>query len=277
MPAKAHRLNYTTRTDLTPLERKIEEQVGRYFSENLPALVKEYRLRFGNIIDRNNAQELFAPYAKNRESRQELSLATHEPAGALADEVYFATVRKRAPRDRNIVLLNAGGQGSGKTTSLRHSGKSDQAFIVMDGTMQDLDKSIRNIELAFTHGKRVHINFVFCPFPKAVENIVRRASHLQGGRVVHIKRAAKGHFQALENIFKLVEKYKDSEAFSYSIVDNSGETPQLMGLDELRSRRYRSIDALERQGYSVVDDYFASFQEDDKSLTKELYQRLHGQ
>jgi hypothetical protein len=269
-------LPYTPRTDLTAEERGIESAVGEYFGQNLPALIREYRRRFGNVIDRNNVQELYSPYAKNRESRQRLSLATHEPAGALADAVYFAMVAKCAPESKNIVLFNAGGQGSGKTTSLRYSGKSEQAFIVMDGTMQDLDKSCRNIELAFSQGKEVHINYVYCPFRKAVENIIRRACHIQGGRVVNIKRAAKGHFQAMKNIFDLVQKYEENEGFSYSIVDNSGERPALMDLEALRAKIYPSIDALEEEGYSVVDDYYASFQANDRALSSDLYQRLQG-
>jgi len=42
--------------------------------------------------------------------------------------------------------------------------------------MQDFDKSRRNIDLALKHGKLVHINFVYCPFSRAVQNIIRRAS-----------------------------------------------------------------------------------------------------
>jgi len=271
-PAKGFR--YTGRTDLTPEEKRIENEVGRLFAENLPALIREYRRRFGHIIDRNNAQELYVPYAKNRESRQELSLATHEPAGALADEVYHTLVTKQAPADKNIVLFNAGGQGSGKTTSLRLSGKADRAFIVMDGTMQDFEKGCRNIDLAFQQGKLVHINFVYCPFRKAVEHIVRRASDVQGGRVVNIKRAAKGHFHALENIFKLTEKYGSRDGFTFTVVDNSEENPKPMTLEELRRKRYPRIDDLEREGYAVVDEVFATFRANDKSLTEGLHRRL---
>ncbi len=274
-PAKRSKgFRYTGRTDLTPDEKLIEDEVGRFFAENLPALIREYRQRFGHVIDRNNAQELYAAYAKNRESRQELSLATHEPAGALADKVYFALVATQAPADKNIVLFNAGGQGSGKTTSLRLSGKADRAFIVMDGTMQDFEKGCRNIDLAFRHGKLVHINFVYCPFRKAVEHIIRRASDVQGGRVVNIKRAAKGHFQALENIFKLIKKYGSRDGFTFTVVDNSEENPKPMKLEELRAKRYPSIDDLERDGYVVVDEVFASFRANDKSLTEGLHRRL---
>jgi hypothetical protein len=110
-----------------------------------------------------------------------------------------------------------------------------------------------------------------------VENIIRRATDPTGGRIVDVKRAAKGYFQALENIFKLVERYQVVDGFSYSVVDNSGETPSLMESDDLRTKRYPSIDALEQEGYSAVGDYFAAFQASDKSLTTELYQRLQGQ
>ena len=270
-------LHYTPRTDLEPWEKKVETEVAEYFSANRKALIREYLKRFENIVDRNNAQELYQPYAQKRESRQKLSLATHEPAGALADEIYFALVKRKCPVKKNIVLFNAGGQGSGKTTSLRFSGKTKQAFIVMDGTMQDFDKSRRNIDLALKHGKLAHINFVYCPFDKAVQNIIRRGSDPKGGRVVNIKRAAKGHYQALENIFKIVAAYRDNPAVTHTVVDNRGDDPQLISLEKLREFRYPSIDALERQGYAALDDYFTSSQESDPSLTSKLYQLLKGQ
>lgn len=275
-PEGMTKFHYEGRTDLTSDEKRIEDEVGQFFAANLPALIREYRRKFGHIIDRNNAQELFAAYAKNRESRQALSLATHEPAGALADQVYFLLVRKAAPVDKNIVLFNAGGQGSGKTTSIRLSGKADRAYIVMDGTMQDFQKGCRNIDLAFAHGKLVHVNFVYCPFRKAVEHIIRRASDVQGGRIVNIRRAAKGHFQALDNIFKLVQKYGDRDGFSFTVVDNSDDQPKSMTIEQLQTKRYPSIDALEQDGYIVVDEVFASFKATDESLTEGLHRRLKG-
>jgi len=102
-------LDYSPRTDLEPWEKEVEADIARYFSANRKALIREYLNRFENIIDRNNAQELYEPYAHKRESRQKLSLATHEPAGALADEIYFTLIKRRCPAKRNIVLFNAGG------------------------------------------------------------------------------------------------------------------------------------------------------------------------
>jgi hypothetical protein len=49
-----------------------------------------------------------------------------------------------------------------------------------------------------------------------------------------------------------------------------------MTLQRLRKLRYRSIDALERQGYSAVDDYYAAFKAHNPSLTDELYRLLQG-
>jgi len=61
------------------------------------------------------------------------------------------------------------------------------------------------------------------------------------------------------------------------VVDNRGDDPQLISLEKLREFRYPSIDALERQGYAALDDYFTSSQESDPSLTSKLYQLLKGQ
>jgi hypothetical protein len=269
-------LQYAPRTDLSPWEKVVETEVAEYFAANRKLLIREYRKKFGHIIDRNNAQELYRPYARNRESRQKLSLATHEPAGALADEIYQHMVKLKCTEARNIVLFNAGGQGSGKTTSLRFSGKADRAFIVMDGTMQDYEKSCRNIDLALSNGKLVHINYVFCPFPKAIQNIIRRATDVANGRVVNVNRAAKGHFQALENIFKIEKAYRNNPSVTFGVIDNSGDKPKTSSLRELRFLRYPSVDALKQRGYSAVDAYFKSSQAGDPSLTGKLHQLLKG-
>ena len=93
---------------------------------------------------------------------------------------------------------------------------------------------------------------------------------------MNVKRAAKGHYKALENIFKIIRAYRDNSAVTHSVVDNSGDDPKLISLEKLRAFRYRSIDALELQGYAAIDDYFASSQTVDPGLTRELYRLLQG-
>lgn len=270
-------LRYTPRTDLSAWEKEVERHIAAYFVANRKILFQKYRKVFGHVIDRNNAQELYGPYARNRESRQKLSLATHEPAGALADEIYHHMVKLKCPSARNIVLFNAGGQGSGKTTSLRFSDKADRAFIVMDGTMQDYEKSCRNIDMALRHGKLVHINYVYCPFEKAIQNIIRRAMDVTNGRVVNVKRAAKGHFQALENIFRIEKAYRNNISITFGVIDNSADKPKPSSLIELASHRYRSIDSLKRRGYAVVNAYFTSSKAGDSGRTEKLHKLLKGQ
>jgi hypothetical protein len=80
----------------------------------------------------------------------------------------------------------------------------------------------------------------------------------------------------MANIFKIVEAYQDNPSFSFAVVDNSGKKPKKMTLQKLRRLRYRSIDALEREGYSAVDDYYAAFKAHSPSLTGELHRLLQG-
>ena len=270
------RLRYTPRADLTAWEKGEESAIAAYFAANRKALFRKYRQKFGNMIDRNNAQELYPPYAKTRESRQKLSLATHEPAGAFSDEIYQHVLKLNCPPSRNLVLFNAGGQGSGKTTSLRFSDKRKRAFIVMDGTMQDYEKSCRNIDLALHSGKLVHINYVFCPFEKAIQNTIQRATDQKNGRVVNVKRAAKGHAQALANIFRIEKAYRSNPVVTFGVIDNSGENPRAISLAALAALPRPGIDVLEARGYAVVDACFTSSQATDPSLTEELYRLLQG-
>jgi hypothetical protein len=269
-------LRYAPRADLAAWEKGVESATGVYFATNRKALFRKYRQKFGNMVDRNNAQELYPPYSKNRESRQKLSLATHEPAGALSDEVYQHVLKLKCPPSRNLVLFNAGGQGSGKTTSLRFSDKRKKAFIVMDGTMQDYEKSCRNIDLALQNGKFVHINYVYCPFEKAIQNIIRRATDPTNGRVVNVKRAAKGHSQAFANIFRIVKAYRSNPSVTFGVVDNSDDDPSASSLAKLAALPRPSIDALEALGYAAVNACFTSSQGTDPSLTEELHRLLQG-
>jgi hypothetical protein len=147
---------------------------------------------------------------------------------------------------------------------------------VMDGTMQDYEKSCRNIDLALKNGKLVHINYVYCPFEKAILNIIFRATDPKNGRVVNIKRAAKGHNQALENIFRIAKAYRNNRSVTFGVIDNSADQPRAASLAELAGLRHPSVDVLKRRGYSAVDAYFTSSQAGDPSLTKKLHQLLKG-
>jgi hypothetical protein len=146
----------------------------------------------------------------------------------------------------------------------------------MDGTMQDYEKSCRNIDLALRNGKLVHINYVYCPFEKAIQNTIRRATDPTNGRVVNVKRAAKGHSQALANIFRIEQAYRNNPSVTFGVIDNSADDPRASSLVKLTALPRPSIDALEARGYSVVNACFTSSQATDPSLTEELYRLLQG-
>lgn len=76
---------YTPYPGLSLEERRIEVKFAAELAADLEAAAAEYQRRFGNVLDRNNVQELSPDYAASRESRQRWNVATLEPAGAFAD------------------------------------------------------------------------------------------------------------------------------------------------------------------------------------------------
>ena len=267
-------LSYVPRPGLSDRQREVEARFARHLAKDFPGAIRKYRRIFGNVIDRNNAQELSADYNRNRESRQRNALATHEPAGALAQAVYLQMLAEKVPAGRNLVIFSAGGQGSGKTTALRYSGLERDAQIIMDGTLQNYETSLRNVRAALAHGKRVTIFYVYRPFGEAVENIIQRAANFENGRVVEVKRAASGHYRAPRTVLKLMEDFLGNGELAVKFADNTGNHFREMTREELESLLPHSIDGLCAEGYKRVDDYFAKNGPKNRALTAELRRLL---
>ena len=209
---------YTPYPGLSLEERRVEVKFAAALASDLEGAAARYEVKFGIVLDRNNAQELSTDYATGRESRQKWSVATLEPAGAFIDWLYAKKLQE-LPKE-SLIVFNAGGQGSGKTTATRIISSSLDAQIVMDGTLQNQSRSEAHIELALGFGHAVLVNYVFCPWAKALSNMVRRAVE-EGGRIVPLKRAAGGHFQAPRTSLHLQARYKTNPSFRLEIVDNT--------------------------------------------------------
>jgi methylmalonyl-CoA mutase cobalamin-binding domain/chain len=197
---------YTPYLDLSPEERAIEQKFAAELAADLEDAARRYTALFRNILDRNNAQELSPDYAgtgaEDRASRTRWSIATLGVAGAFIDWLFKRKLTELPPE--SLIAFNAGGQGSGKTTATLAAEIERKADLVMDGTLQDAERSTLQILNAFLAGHEVQIRFVYCPWEKAVVNILQRA--IDGsGRVVPLKRAACGHFQSARTVLNLRE------------------------------------------------------------------------
>ena len=234
--------SYVPYPDLSDEERRAEYEFAAMLAGNPATTAAQYDAKFGIILDRNSAQELSPLYNESRESRQKWSVATLEPAGAFIEWLFYQKIKSLPPE--SLIVFNAGGQGSGKTTATAGLSSADGAAVIMDGTLQNPERSMTHIESALQHGHFVNVRYVFCPWKKALENVVRRAC-TEGGRIVPLRRSAKGHFQAPRTFLNACERFGDHEMFVACVIDNSiFHLPQMRDPSWLREHLYPSIEFL---------------------------------
>ncbi|MBE7494304.1 MAG: methionine synthase [Verrucomicrobiaceae bacterium] len=245
---------YTPYPGLSLEERRIEVKFAAELAADLEAAATEYKRRFANVLDRNNVQELSPDYAATRESRQKWSVATLEPAGAFVDWMFEKIVSAAKPGD--VVLFNAGGQGSGKTTATDGLPPRERVILIMDGTLQNHTRSREHFERAFACGCAIDVRYIYAPWPLAVRNMLRRA--IEGtGRVVPLKRAANGHFQAPVTTLRLVEEFGGREGFKVVVLDNTTHGyPAIQSLEWLAGRIHKSVDELREIGELTLKEEF---------------------
>jgi cobalamin-dependent methionine synthase I/methionine synthase I (cobalamin-dependent) len=250
----AEGFTYSPYADLTDEERAMERKFAAELAADLEAAAARYAGLFQNVLDRNNAQELSAEYAASRESRQQWSVATLEPAGAFIDWLYAKLLRQATPGEK--VIFNAGGQGSGKTTATALLDDPSRALIIMDGTLQNHRRSRAHVVAAMSAGCRVVIRHIFCPWRMAIGNMLRRAA-LEGGRIVPLRRAAGGHFQAPRTSLALLDEFRESQAFSFLVIDNSVRgNPAIWDAAWLKAQLYESVELLIQQGEHSTHEWF---------------------
>ncbi|GAA5484442.1 vitamin B12 dependent-methionine synthase activation domain-containing protein [Haloferula sargassicola] len=274
--------SYTPYPDLSDEERRVEQEFAAQLAGNLEAARCAYDAladsREGLILDRNVAQELSPLYAADRASRQRWSVATLEPAGAFIDWLYFRKLDELKGRDfPALIAFNAGGQGSGKTTATRDLDAGD-AELVMDGTLQNFDRSVPHIDAALDAGLLVQIRFVYCTWEQAVRNMIARAVE-EGGRIVPLTRAANGHYQSARSALQLLDRHAHRFNFSFWVADNSrtvgpDRAPAVrVDADWLRQRLHDSRELLLESGTRIAEAAFDE-QAGDERYTDEILGRF---
>jgi cobalamin-dependent methionine synthase I/methionine synthase I (cobalamin-dependent) len=255
----AEGFSYEPLSDLTPEERAIEQKFAAELAADLEDAARRYEAQFHNVLDRNAAQELSPEYAATRESRQRWSVATLAPADAFIDWLYAKRLAELPPE--SLIAFNAGGQGSGKTTATRVAEAWRKAALVMDGTLQDEGRSRAHIQAAIQHGHFVQVRFVFCPWPAAVVNILRRAAK-ETGRVVPLRLAAGGHFQSARTVLALAETVLNTPGDVW-VFDNTDFAQALQrDLPWLRGQLPPSVDNLVETGRQVAEAYLHENRDD---------------
>ena len=251
---------YTPYPGLSLEERRIEVKFAAELGADLEAAAAEYQKRFANVLDRNNVQELSPDYAATRESRQKWSVATLEPAGAFVDWMFAKVLRMAQTKD--TIIFNAGGQGSGKTTATSDIKVTGNAILVMDGTLQNHSRSVEHFRAALAAGCSIELRFVYCQWLDAVRNMAKRAAK-GAGRVVPLKRAAKGHFEAARTTLKLCGEFAERPELDVFVVENRvGALPLSRNLAWLSGHLHNSVEELLQTGQTTLQDEFKLYSDD---------------
>ncbi|MGE0491037.1 MAG: zeta toxin family protein [Vulcanimicrobiota bacterium] len=242
-----------SRRPLSEDELGVRQRANQYLDENLDQLVDEYGQRFGNILDLDNARELFDEFAASPEARSRYGTAIHEPSNRLIDEVLdrrlSGPVREGAEPE---VVFTAGGSGSGKSSAIDDlGGIYDDTDFVFDSTLANYDRSLSRIEQVLESGRDVEIAYVYRdPVDAFVNGVLPRAA--ETGRAVPIEAFAASHQKVAETVARLAEHFAGDERFGLSVIDNSRGAGQaaLSTLDDLP---LRNIDNLTEVLYDQLE------------------------
>ena len=161
---------------------EVREEALRHVQENPEPILAEYSRRFGNVLNADNAAELFPVYAASVESRTRFRVAVHPAAQWVRDELF-----RRSLTDLNVhqVIFTAGGNGAGKTSG----GLSGD--LVMDTTLSNREHSEGLLRAALDAGKEVAVVYTYRPIMDSLNGVLHRST--TEGRTVSISTLIKAH------------------------------------------------------------------------------------
>lgn len=237
--------------ELSPAMREIEDEAATMVELNEDKMVQEYLQKNGNVINTDEARELFPAYRADRTQ----SAAVHEPASYLSKRAYDHLLATKKETGNNTVLFTAGGTGAGKTYSIGKLVDDLAEFpIVYDTNLNTLNSTVNKIEKALEKGFEVKIGYVYNDIDKAMDNALSRSERmideLGTGRTVPIDTHIDTHVGSQKVLQELMAKYAEDPRVDISVLDNSGEYPRLVEkpLAFMREKGYTGTnDELRRQ------------------------------
>jgi hypothetical protein len=287
----AGKLGIVKAVGLSPEERIVEGRFATYLETHTEEAVARYLEKFRNEINTDHVRELsldYAPGGINAEdpativARMRWGQAVHEPASALAKELFRRALRKATPIDRRKqVVFTAGGAGAGKTTSIRKLGEIshaiDLAEIVYDTTLSTYSSAVRNIGQALGAGRMASIIYVYRdPVDALLEGVLPRAKSM--GRTVPLQVILDTHLGSLEAILKIAAAYKNEPRLVIAIIDNrdgaGGATQADLEFLRKMTRKY-SRESLQAALVSALEDVYEKGKNGHKNgISEALYRSI---
>ena len=186
---------------LSPEEQKIEGRFIDLIHKDTDGLIEEYKRRFINKagvleINVDKARELSPDYNESLASRSKYSRAVHEPASALAKEIYRRALAEPIQPGRETVIITGGGTGAGKSTALanvaqEHPEQFADVGIIFDTNSNAYESTLKKMDPALNSGRKIRMIGVFRdPVDALVNGALYRAEKKSGpdaGRTVPLK------------------------------------------------------------------------------------------
>jgi UDP-N-acetylmuramoylalanine--D-glutamate ligase len=191
-------------------------------------LLREYTRRFGNVLNADNAAELFSEYAASPASRARFRPAVHPAAQWVRDELFTRALADPGIRE---VIFTAGGNGAGKSTG------GLTGDVVMDTTLSNPQHSEKLVQAALDAGKRVQVVYTYRPIQQAFEGVLGRGR--VEGRTVSVGTLIGTHEGAAQTVRSLVGKYSGNPNVRFWFIDNSGAHPAQGTIALTRQQDYR--------------------------------------
>ncbi len=256
--------------NLTPEAQQVEENAILRVRQALDALIREYRQRFGVLVNTDLARELFEEYAASIETRLRFASAVQRCAARIADGTFAQILSERGS---GMALFTAGGTGAGKTTSIRSSeqtaGLLTNARIIYDSNFNSLGSAKAKVELAIASGSTAVVIFVHRhPVESYLQGVLPRA--LEEGRTVSINAHLRMHRDSLKTFLRVQRAFAENSKAAFTVLNNTGHAAEafpadisyLKGVkydqDEIFNAIKEGLDYAYRQGKISQDLYEAS-------------------
>lgn len=212
-------------------------------SGGVEKMADAYTQQFGNVVNTDNARELFPAYAADRTR----AAAVHEPASVITKAAYDKLLKERVGQGDGTVLFTGGGTGAGKSSALNAvGGMAEKASIVYDGNLSSLKPSIKKIDKALAAGYKADLVYVYRhPVDALVNGALARAERMAAekgsGRTVPLNEHLNTHFGTPRTALALMEHYKGNPDVSIRAIDNSlgaGNAVPVEPLDFFKGKVY---------------------------------------
>lgn len=171
----------------------------------------------GQVIDTDLVRELSPEYRADRT----LSPAIHKAASDLTKKLFSRALARPVAEGRDaVVRFMAGGGGSGKSTAANDLLGTNNADIVYDGTLSNMERAFRDVDAALASKRKVEIVYVYRSPANSAESAIGRA--IKARRPVPVDVLAEAHTNAPEVVKALLARYDGNEDVSVLLIDNNG-------------------------------------------------------